>query len=99
MDLSGFYYDPKHGHCLRKIAFSKRKGWQILGAYGDDEPPHRPGEAWVASVKVSGLHLEVDFHTKSVDHARVYAALYCPTERIIRWQDGNTWVRLYDPFD
>lgn len=95
-DISGYYFDPNHGNCLRRI-YKKSSTWHIIGAYGNDEPPHRPGEVWKARLKKRGLHLDIDFKSKTVDHAKTYSALYCPTERIIRWQDGNTWVQLYAP--
>lgn len=93
--MEGWYFDPNHGNCLRKITKVDNNKYKIVGAYGDDEPPHNPGELWNASMTAKRNHLTIDFESKTVDHARKYDALYCPTARIIRWQDGNTWVQMY----
>ena len=95
--IEGFYYDPLHGNCLREI--HKKEGhanvYDVIGAYGDDEPPHLPGEGWVARLAKTGNFLSVDFLKKTVNHHRLYSALYCPTKREIHWEDGNVWLQLY----
>ena len=42
-----------------------------------------------------GPFLTVDFREKTVSHARVYAALWCPAVREIHWEDGNVWRKAY----
>ena len=97
-DLEGIFVDPKHGHCLRRIGRGETPSTYVLfGAYGDDEPPHQPGSPWEATVHRDGKFLTVDFHSKSIAHARVYAALWCPAVRELHWEDGNVWKKVYFP--
>jgi hypothetical protein len=35
--LAGFYYDPWHGGCLRRILKVNEDTYRILGVYGNDE--------------------------------------------------------------
>lgn len=97
MGIEGWYFDPNHGNCLRKIFKMTSKKYRIVGSYGDDQPPHSPGELWKATLVAKGNHLTVDFESKTVTHASRYDALFCPTRRLIRWQDGNTWIQMYGP--
>ena len=48
----GFYYDPNHGGCLRKIKLSNTGSFLITGAYGSDEP--ETGKKWTATAKKIG---------------------------------------------
>ena len=95
--LSGFFYDPKHGGCLRHVLYdAQRNVGTIRGAYGDDEPPHRPGTPWTATfVVVDASCLVVHFGGKDVTHAKTYEAFWCPAQRVLRWEDGNTWFHAY----
>ena len=94
-DICGVYADPLHGGCLRTVSMVSTGTYRIDGAYGDDEPPHSPGSSWSASVVRDGKFLIVDFSSKTVSHARVYSALWCPSSREIHWEDGNVWKKLY----
>ena len=95
MRLEGWYHDPKHGHCLRRILRVSPGVYTIVGVYGDDETP-RTHQAWTARVTTpDGRHLRVDFGGKTLlSHARVYRATYDGARRI-DWEDGNHWTRLY----
>ena len=35
--IEGFYFDPWHGGCLRRIAKVKENHYKIYGVYGNDE--------------------------------------------------------------
>jgi hypothetical protein len=93
--MHGWYYDPLHGGCLRRIRRTGRRGvYRIVGVYGDDEAPHT-GRAWTATVYRAGDddHLRVDFSGKPTKAERVMSARLTP--RAIHWSDGNIWTRLY----
>ena len=95
--LIGFYSDPKHGHCLRRIRNVNTK-IRIDGVYGDDEP--NTGGYWYAYIKIlnssSGYYnLEVDFTGKPIKKKKTLRAKWFPLERCIKWEDGNTWKKLY----
>lgn len=99
MDLSGVYYDPKHGGCVRLVTRRGKAAWLIEGAYGDDEPG-RPGTGWSAHARSDGGHfVTVDFFNKRTHHARVYHALWCPEVRELHWEDGNVWKKMYSQYD
>ena len=89
--MEGFYYDPKHGGCLRRIV---RIGTQqyILGVYGDDEP--WPGESWYAVMRSTGKpgHWRVHFSGK-VKRRKYYDA--CFVGRSLHWDDGNVWPLMF----
>ena len=94
-ELCGVYSDPFHGSCLRVISQVSAHDYVVSGAYGDDEQPRKPNEPWKATIHRDGKFLIVDFSGKTVNHAAVYSALWCPTVREIHWEDGNTWKKLY----
>lgn len=99
-DLVGLYSDPFHGHCVRRITLQQHGSvYLIEGAYGDDEPPHRPGELWTATIYRDGKFLTVDFSGKAIKKGATYAALWCPKVREIHWEDGNTWKKMYSTHD
>ena len=59
----GYYYDPKHGECLRKITQINKTLYRITGAYGKDEI--NTGKKWTALVyEVSRNYYKVDFSGK-----------------------------------
>jgi hypothetical protein len=98
-DLVGLYSDPLHGHCIRKITLQREGEYLIEGVYGDDEAPYTPGEHWSAVVYRDGKFLTVDFSGKAIKKGATYAALWCPKIRQIRWEDGNTWSKMYSNRD
>lgn len=97
--MEGFYFDPKHGGCLRRVRRIDESTFRIDGVYGDDEP-HTFGH-WHAVARVRDRRggvtsLRVDFGGKPfVDHARFYDAWHDAAQRVIRWQDGNVWTRMF----
>ena len=96
--MHGFYFDPHHGNCLRKVARIGPDVYRITGVYGDDERPltHRP---WTAVMRVverrgEGRRLRVDFAGKPIKRDRFMTAVY--RERRLRWvEDGHEWLQLY----
>ena len=92
--LSGFYFDPLHGGCLRRIRRSGPSTYQIVGVYGDDEGPmtHRRWTAVIHEGPDALLH--VDFHGKPTKKTRHMTATFVDGHRLV-WSDGNTWHRLY----
>jgi len=98
--ITGFYSDPKHGHCLRRIRNVSTK-IRIDGVYGDDEPD--TNGYWYAYIKIVGsssnyYNLEVDFTGKPIKKKKILTAKWYPSERCIQWEDGNTWKKLYHNF-
>lgn len=94
--MEGWYYDPKHGGCLRRVVCSGSR-FTILGVYGSDESP-RTHQSWTADVTVVGrgpgdlVKLVVNF-TGKVKRKKMHLATY--VARTIRWDDGNVWLQLY----
>ena len=62
--IEGFYYDPQHGGCLRKIVLYAQNKYKIIGAYGNDEP--NTGSKWhVIATKTRRKNMYyVDFSSK-----------------------------------
>ena len=98
LDLEGYYVDEKHGRCLRKITRIQPNEYYIQGTYGDDEGDVNVGKEWYVKFQVEHEKiLTVDFSTKETSHELILCALWCCSKRIIRWEDGNTWFKLYAP--
>ena len=92
MPLEGFYYDPKHGGCLRRIERLGPETWIVHGVYGSDEAP-RTGEYWWAWMEDAGDGgVRVDFEGKC-KRRRHYRARLVGTA--LCWDDGNAWQRLH----
>ena len=100
--MEGHYADPKHGHCLRRIYKQSPTRYLIVGVYGNDEAP-KVGEMWTATVHMDptpswrGYHrLTVDFGGKTLlTHRVMYRAQWWPSRRVIAWEDGNRWHKLF----
>lgn len=95
--LQGWYYDPLHGHCLRRIRRTSVHRYRITGVYGDDEQPNTGG-TWHANVTATPdgdeeYALEVDFAGKPTKRNRFMTARW--SKRQIFWDDGNVWKQLY----
>lgn len=94
--MQGWYYDPLHGHCLRRVRRVSPDVYEITGVYGNDEPhTHR---SWTASMTVlehgKSTRLQVDFAGKPIKKNRFMTAVY--KDRKIHWkEDGNVWHQLY----
>ena len=96
-NLLGYYVDPKHGTCLRRIRCVNGK-IKIDGVYGDDEPT--TNEYWYALINIKSICdkyylLDVDFGGKPTKKKRILTAKFFPGKRCIKWEDGNTWKKLY----
>lgn len=94
--IQGWYYDPKHGGCLRVVRRASADTYVIHGVYGDDEPGTHG--YWSAVARATGrdgerTHLEVDFAGKPIKPDRFLCATH--RGRKIRWEDGNTWHKLF----
>ena len=94
----GWYYDPKHGHCLRQI----KPDLTIVGVYGLDEP--NTGQTWEANMtrveehkKSHKLRFDVDFEGKPGKVPRVMRAVYDDQTRMLKWSDDNVWFKLVVP--
>lgn len=96
--IEGFYYDPKHGMCLRKITLMQDNtlgAYKITGAYGNDEP--NTGTKWTAKVlktKKKNVYY-VDFSDKKHATHGGYMVTYDPNKRTLNWEDGNVWNQMY----
>lgn len=93
--LEGYYFDPKHGGCLRKIVKIDNCTFKITGAYGDDEP--QTGEKWNAIAKKikKDLYLVNFGGKKHVIHGD-YKAKWNKSKRVLEWEDGNYWKLMFD---
>lgn len=93
MSVEGFYYDPKHGNCLRRILRSGLNTYTIQGVYGDDEKG-ATGTPWTAIMTETRPGIfSIDFSGKPTKRTRVMTARL--VERRLRWSDGNEWRSLY----
>lgn len=91
--MQGFYFDPLHGGCLRRVRRVDTDFYRIDGVYGSDEIP-RHGY-WYAFARFVGPgRLRVDFVGKPTKRPRFLHATYAADGRI-RWEDGNVWVPLH----
>ena len=96
--MNGFYHDPLHGHCLRRIDRTSYDTYRIVGVYGDDESPHT-NALWTATMRVievdgDEIRLRVDFAGKLGKADRFMTASY--KDRRLRWiEDGNEWHQLF----
>ena len=92
--IEGFYYDPNHGGCFRKITKINSKQYKITGAYGDDEP--ETGSKWTAiATFVNKNTFNVDFSGKKHKIHGDYITKWNKNTRTLNWQDGNKWKKMY----
>lgn len=98
--LAGFYFDPKHGGCLRRIVRRGDGRYKVLGVHGDDEDP--PHQYWYAMIDVRAsasaseeCSLAVDFSGKPSKATKRMEATWNRRKRCIYWEDGNTWQKLF----
>ena len=97
--MEGFYSDPLHGHCLRRIrVMVPFQSYRIDGVYGHDEP--NDGGYWHAHVRVlsrteTRWSLQVDFSGKPTKKKKVLKASFFPQSRRIQWEDRNVWKQMY----
>lgn len=66
--ITGFYFDPLHGGCLRRIVHVRGNTYKIYGVYGnerntqvllrdyDPEPSYMTGRPWDATLHVLYKH-------------------------------------------
>ena len=96
--IQGWYYDPLHGHRLRRIhRLPTPRHYRIVGVYGDDEGP-RKNHAWAAHARRDDddpTLLHVDFAGKPPKTNRFMTARVDDVQRTITWDDGNTWRMLF----
>ena len=101
--IAGFYYDPRHGGCLRAVALTSRRGdtahdLVIRGVYGTNElePLGTPWRGVMDVVSKTGspdLHMLVRFVGKRKPEPEdlVMKARYISKTGCIHWSDGNMW--------
>ena len=91
--MEGYYFDPKHGGCLRTVRRTSNDDYLILGVYGSDEACEGPWHAH--ATRLWGNVFRVDFAGKAKRRRFLRCALH---SRHISWDDGNVWKRLFvDP--
>ena len=95
--IAGYYYDPLHGGCLRRVTRTSPTMYTITGVYGSDEVPHTH-KLWTATMTVvrtdpNDIHVTVDFSGKPIKRDRHMTAVY--RHRKLVWSDGNVWKQLY----
>jgi hypothetical protein len=67
--MEGFYFDPWHGGCMRRIAKARENQFKIYGVYGNDENRRLPKDVeyhpegsdmtnkyWYATCRVQNNH-------------------------------------------
>ena len=99
--MHGYYYDPLHGHCLRRIRRTSPTTYLIDGVYGNDEKPYTH-QSWFAVMTIQraepngDVHVSVDFRGKPIKKNRLMTASYLAAKREVRWhEDGNVWRQLF----
>ena len=92
MNISGLYFDPKHGGCLRNITHVGKGTFKIHGVYGNDEGECHEGLAWNADLTSFGDTFRADFTSKECRSKDAYEVVY--ENGVLRWDDGNTWTRV-----
>ena len=102
--MDGFYYDPQHGGCLRRLRKIGHDMYAIDGVYGGDETP-LTGEPWSGTLRVvhsaqdgRRLTLSVDLSSKTFipeTRRKSFGAHWDARRRAIRWDDGVHWRKLY----
>ena len=111
--IEGFYFDPWHGGCLRRIVKVKENFYKIFGVYGNDdiikvpknveyhpESSEKTNQYWYATVEVCKVdknlyYLKVNFEGKPGKKRLHYDAVYDVIQRHIKWDDSNTWKKMY----
>jgi len=96
--MNGFYFDPKHGGCLRRIRKVNQMTYRIDGVYGSDEiGTHGYWSACARVVRTSrtSTMLRVDFKGKPSKVDRYLSAEYKHSTRRIHWEDGNVWTKMF----
>ena len=91
--VQGFYYDQQFGGCLRRI-YQHNDDLVVKGAYGIDQEPHTPGTPWYGTVTLNGKAIILQYRNKK----NKTHGLWCEHDRMIRWEDGNTWYQMYAPY-
>ena len=98
MTLAGYFYDPKHGGCLRRVRVRGSRV-TVRGVYGADEAA--PGAPWTTTGVVERRlpdgtwEVRFDFRAKA-DRARdAYVARWRPARRALEWDDGNCWRQMH----
>ena len=61
--VAGFYFDPWHGGCLRRIVKVGERDYKIHGVYGNDDTVRRP------------RHVEYHSESSKMTHKYWYATL------------------------
>jgi hypothetical protein len=90
--MDGFWFDPKHGGCLRRIVRVDATTYHVRGVYGDDEAI-APGQPWTAVIAWSDGCYRVDFAGKPTKKTRFLTVRH--RGRRLVWCDGNVWRRMY----
>ena len=82
-----YWYDSHHTGALRVIDYNKHL------IYGSD-----PKELyWVVSFTLldNNNNIIVDFHNKKTHYGKVFLnAKYINRRNILKWEDGNQWLRI-----
>ena len=98
--LEGYYFDPLHGGCMRRIHPISDTEFLIEGVYGIDEP--ETGGLWFAEGKLlshtsdADWDIHVDFR-RGKPHKKydtVMIAKFVRGDRCIVWEDGNEWKKM-----
>ena len=99
MNIAGFYFDQKHGGCLRRIIRKGHATFKIHGVFGDDEYPTHG--YWFAMINIDAkkndeeYYLSIDFSGKPGKKRIKYKAIWNSRKRTIEWYDGNIWQKLF----
>jgi len=98
--LEGYYFDPLHGGCMRRIVPISNTSFLIEGVYGTDEPD--TGKNWFAEGNILSYPSEAEWEIH-VDFRRgkphkmydtLMIAKFMRSDRKIVWEDGNEWKKM-----
>lgn len=91
--MEGFYYDPKHGHCLRRVVKLSPTHYRILGVYGNDEGVASGGTWTAIATRVSPATYSVNFAGKPTKRDQIMTVRQRGKD--LHWSDRNVWRRLF----
>ena len=98
---AGYYFDPKHGGCLRTITAWGKGRYIVLGVYGDGER-RSPGTFWSAVLVAKGgekdgrVPFAASFTGKDKEEeGKEMEVSLGVKDRSLRWSDKNVWLPLH----
>ena len=97
-DLTGYYFDPKHGGCLRTIFRYTDTTYALMGAYGDDEVLTQ-GDLWSGKIEIKAMvenHIPFRLVFTGKETSKEYIeGKFMILSKTLEFSDNNTWLPMY----